>query len=949
MIMKKLLSLPADIAASFHDVEPRYRRGEWFSTSDPADRKLGSGAGTVWLLDRWAESLDSPAEAHDRKIIIHAGGQSRRLPAYAAVGKSLAPMPVLRWATGQSLDLNLLGLQMPLLTEVMERAPERLRTLVASGDVCLTSDGPLAQLPDADVVCFGIWASPQQASRHGVFVLRRSDPSALDFMLQKPDADRLAALAVTHLYLMDTGLWVLSDRAVELLRRKSVTPSGDYRFYDLYTQFGGALGLNPSQPDPEIGGLTVAIVPLDRGRFYHFGTTRELISSTLAMQNVVADQRLLSVRSAKPNPALFVQNCLMDTPLTAANNNIWVENSHVGPHWTMTSDNVITGVPRNDWTISLPQGACIDIVPVGDAADCVRPYGFDDPMRGAVTDPSTLYLGRPLAEWAAARGLDLGDLCDDSGVDTDIYFARLFPVTESVEEAGLLARWMISEPELEGVARLWQSLPRLSADGISRSTAIGRLYARRRAFLRADIPVLARNCSRSVFYNLDLEHTASLMHSMGLPAPAPLDADAPSARRMRNFELRSRVARLAGADGSADDAEAFGIMRRDMLDALDSSRSLPQCDVMTDQIVWGRSPVRIDLAGGWTDTAPASLWNGGRVVNAAVELNSLPPLQVFVRRSPDMAITLRSIDLGAEERIDDFRGLSDFHRVGSPFSLPKAALCLAGFYPAFCQQRFDSLESQLKAFGSGLDLTLLSAVPAGSGLGTSSILGATVLGALANFCSLAWDTTDICSRTVALEQMLTTGGGWQDQYGGMLPGLKLLTTGAGALQRPVADWLPQALFTDPQYSGCHLLYYIGLTRTAKDILAEIVRRMMLNDRRTLDILDEMRLHAAATARDIQRCDFTAYGRDVLRSWDLNKRIDSGTNPPAVQAIIDRIADYALGYKLPGAGGGGFLYIVAKDPDAAVRIRHILTSAPPNPRARFCEMSLSATGLKISRS
>lgn len=949
MIMKKLLSLPADIAASLHDVEPRYRRGEWFSTSDPADRKLGSGAGTVWLLDRWAESLHSPAEALDRKIIIHAGGQSRRLPAYSAVGKSLAPMPVLRWASGQSLDLNLLGMQMPLLTEVMERAPERLRTLVASGDVCLTSDAPLAPLPEADVVCFGIWASPQQASRHGVFMLRRSDPSVLDFMLQKPDVDRLAALSVSHLYLMDTGLWVMSDRAVELLRRKSKTPDGDYRFYDLYTQFGGALGISPSQSDSEIEGLTVAIVPLDGGRFYHFGTTRELISSTLAMQNVVADQRRLSVRSSKPNPALFVQNCLMDTPLTADNNNIWVENSHVGPRWTVTSDNVITGVPRNDWPLSLPQGACIDIVPVGDAAYCIRPYGFDDPMRGAVTDPATIFLGRPLAEWATDRGLGPDAVTFENNAETDIYFAPLFPVTESVEQAGLLARWMISEPDLEGAAQLWQSLPRLSADEISRSTTIGRLYAQRREFLRADIPVIARNYFRSVFYNLDLEHTASLMHSMGLPAPAPLPADAQSAQRMRNFELRSRMARLAGADGSTDDAGAFGIMRSEMLAALESRRSLPQCDVMSDQIVWGRSPVRIDLAGGWTDTAPAALWNGGRVVNAAIELNSLPPLQVFVRRSPDCAITLRSIDLGAEERIDDFSQIADFHHVGSPFSLPKAALCLAGFLPDFCQQRFDSLQSQLKAFGSGLDLTLLSAVPAGSGLGTSSILGATVLGALANFCSLAWDTTDICSRTIALEQMLTTGGGWQDQYGGMLPGLKLLTTDAGAIQRPVADWLPQALFTDPQYAGCHLLYYTGLTRTAKDILAEIVRRMMLNDRRTLDILDEMRLHAADTARDLQRCDFTAYGRDVLRSWELNKRIDCGTNPPAVQAIIDRIADYAIGYKLPGAGGGGFLYMVAKDPDAAARIRHILTSAPPNPRARFCEMSLSATGLKISRS
>ena len=347
----------------------------------------------------------------------------------------------------------------------------------------------------------------------------------------------------------------------------------------------------------------MAIVPLDGGRFYHFGTTRELISSTLAMQNVVADQRRLSVRSSKPNPALFVQNCLMDTPLTADNNNIWVENSHVGPRWTVTSDNVITGVPRNDWPLSLPQGACIDIVPVGDAAYCIRPYGFDDPMRGAVTDPATIFLGRPLAEWAADRGLGPDAVTFENNAETDIYFAPLFPVTESVEQAGLLARWMISEPDLEGAAQLWQSLPRLSADEISRSTAIGRLYAQRREFLRADIPVIARNYFRSVFYNLDLEHTASLMHSMGLPAPAPLPADAQSAQRMRNFELRSRMARLAGADGSTDDAGAFGIMRSEMLAALESRRSLPQCDVMSDQIVWGRSPVRIDLAGGWTGTA----------------------------------------------------------------------------------------------------------------------------------------------------------------------------------------------------------------------------------------------------------------------------------------------------------------------------------------------------------
>ena len=70
---------------------------------------------------------------------------------------------------------------------------------------------------------------------------------------------------------------------------------------------------------------------------------------------------------------------------------------------------------------------------------------------------------------------------------------------------------------------------------------------------------------------------------------------------------------------------------------------------------------------------------------------------------------------------------------------PKAALALAGFVPEFSAEHYPSLEDQLKSFGCGLEVTLLAAIPAGSGLGTSSILAATVLGAISDFCGLAWD------------------------------------------------------------------------------------------------------------------------------------------------------------------------------------------------------------------
>lgn len=62
-----------------------------------------------------------------------------------------------------------------------------------------------------------------------------------------------------------------------------------------------------------------------------------------------------------------------------------------------------------------------------------------------------------------------------------------------------------------------------------------------------------------------------------------------------------------------------------------------------------------------------------------------------------------------------------------------------------------------------------------------------------------------------------------------------------------------------------------------------------------------------------------------------------------------IDDYCYGYKLPGAGGGGFMYMVAKDPEAAARIRQLLKEKPLTKNSRFVEMSVSHTGLQISRS
>lgn len=947
--MKKLLSLPPNLVECFHDVEQANRK-EWFCTSDPIGHKLGSGGGTAWLLQscRKNEGLQNESWkdwlSHEKRILLHAGGQSRRLPAYAPSGKILTPIPVFRWKRGQRINQNLLDLQLPLYEQIMERAPQSLHTLIASGDVYIRTDKPLQDIPDADVVCYGLWADPSLAKNHGVFVSDRRTPDRLAFMLQKPSVTELGELMQHHLFLMDIGIWMLSDRAVELMVKRSYR-NGKLSFYDMYSDFGLALGDSPRTEDPELNALTVVILPLEGGHFYHYGTSREMISSTLAIQNIVTDQREIMHRKAKPHPAMFIQNAIVETPLQAENSDLWIENSYVAGTWSLASKNIITGVPENRWPLRLTEGLCIDVVPVGKTELAARPYGFNDAFKGRLDDTAVMYQGRPVCEWLAQRGLNPMDIEGNH----DLQAARLFPLCADADSLGAALRYMTTEPKLEEGKRVWQAARKMSADELSAYANLYRLTQQRDMFRLQNLPMLARHHEHSVFYQLNLNDVAQRYATHNLPLPEKLSPTVDGMTCIRDAMFRSRVLELQGRNGKAYEETAFNTMRDMLVREGCATKQAPRLSVYADQIVWGRSPARIDLAGGWTDTPPYSLMEGGNVVNIAIELNGQPPLQVYVKPCQEHHIVMRSIDLGAMEIVNTYEELAAFRKVGSPFAIPKAALILAGFHPDFCTEAFTTLEEQLKAFGSGIEITLLSAIPAGSGLGTSSILASTVLGAVNDFCGLNWDRYEVAGRTLVLEQLLTTGGGWQDQYGGILRGVKLLQTISGIHQQPLVHWLPGHVFTAPEYRKCHLLYYTGITRTAKNILSEIVKGMFLNETERLELLGSMKTHAMNMYDAIQRGSYEEMGRMVRHTWTQNCRLDAGSNPPAIQEITTLIDDLCLGYKLPGAGGGGYLYMTAKDEEAATRIRRILTQNAVNDRARFVEMSLSEKGMEVSRS
>ena len=949
--MKKLLSLPPNLVNSFHEITG-LNKDEWFCTNDPIGVKLGSGGGTTWLLQAAYsdEKTGSPHEvtfdewlSKERRLLLHAGGQSRRLPSYGPSGKILTPIPVFRWERGQRLSQDLLSLQIPLYQRIMNVAPSRLHTMIVSGDVYIRCTQRLQTIPDADVVCYGLWLGPEIAKDHGVFVMSRHTPTVLECMLQKPSVETLNDLQKNNLYLTDIGMWLLSDRAVKLLMKHSMR-NGEVVNYDLYGEFGCCLGTNPTIEDDELADLKVAILPLAGGEFYHYGTTREIISSTLAIQNLVNDQREIMHLSRKPHPSMFVQNAQTRIKLTEKNTEVWIENSCVSEQWSLQNKHVITGVPENDWQIELRKGQCVDIVPIGDRQWAVRPYGFNDKFRGQLCDNQTEFIGQPFVDWAKQRHLP-----DFDADTTDIQSAPFFPVVDNVSDMGLVLRWMLNEPSLQGGRMIWEDSQKLSADELSEKANLRRLTCQRHENRMKNWPFLASNYAHSVFYQVDLDEAAHDFAEGHIAEPHPLPESEPLLTRIHDAMFRSELERLKGKPSNKNAEKAFSLLQEGLIEQVLEQKQNPRMTVFSDQIVWGRSPVRIDIAGGWTDTPPFCLMEGGNVVNLAIELNGQSPIQAYAKPCKEKHVVLHSIDLGASEIVETYDELANYKEVGSPFSIPKAALVLAGFLPGYSSESYSSLREQLEAFGCGIEVTMFSAVPAGSGLGTSSILASTVLGVLNDFCGLQWDKNEISRRTLSLEQLLTTGGGWQDQFGGILHGVKLLQTTRGFDQNPVVRWLPTGIFTQPEYQSCHLLYYTGITRTAKQILAEIVRKMFLNQHEELLMLREMKMLALEMADAIQCQDYERTGRLLRQNWLQNQALDSGTNPAEVRRLTDLVDDLCLGYKLPGAGGGGFLYMMAKDVEAAARIKQVILANQKNPNARFVRMSLSENGLQVSRS
>ncbi len=685
--MQFLLTLPPGMAREFAALEGKSPPA-WFATSDPAGSKLGSGGGTANLLaEAWrATGANQPFEQWlnaSRKLIIHGGGQSRRLPAYAPVGKLLMPIPVFRWSRGQRLDQTLLDLQLPDYQRVLAHAAPGTVAMVTSGDVLLRFAPELPPFPAVDVLGLGMWVKPELMKDFGVFISPRQRPNELAFFEQKPSLARIRELSGDYLCLVDTGMWLLSERAVQALMAHSGWQGAEFAeesaaHYELYAQFGLALGTKPHQVDPPVNALTCAVVPLPAAEFYHFGTSRQMIESISALQNRELDETKLGALGAKRHPDQFLQNSRFEVPIgLEENRTLWIENSVIPKTWQLAHDHVLTGVPENGWELRLPAGACLDFVPVGKDSYCVRTYHINDTFSGSCQEAG--WFDRAVPEWLSARGIAR----EQAGVDleSDIQQAPLFPILKAAELEPHFLEWLLAEsPEVNSAfTAQWLHARRLSAQQLGEEANLHRLYQQRAQQRENCLRPMFGNSRWSVFFRLDLEATGQLYAQTYQPLPEQATRNSEELEPLHPVHeamFRSAVLRhRRQPDWQAHEAEAFARLRELIVRDAQLSPVTPHRDVLEDQIVWGRSPIRFDLAGGWTDTPPYCIEFGGQVVNVAADLNGQPPIQVFAKLSSQPEIVVRSIDLGVEQRIRTYEELDTYAAPGSEFAAGQSGLC----------------------------------------------------------------------------------------------------------------------------------------------------------------------------------------------------------------------------------------------------------------------------------
>jgi D-glycero-alpha-D-manno-heptose-7-phosphate kinase len=289
--------------------------------------------------------------------------------------------------------------------------------------------------------------------------------------------------------------------------------------------------------------------------------------------------------------------------------------------------------------------------------------------------------------------------------------------------------------------------------------------------------------------------------------------------------------------------------------------------------VHARAPLRISFAGGGTDVPPYPELRGGAVLSATIDLFAYASVTPTRRGTSGQ---FQSPDL------DTAAALSGRHAL---------------------------VQSVLDSFAHDADVTLHCDAPPGSGLGSSSSLIVALTAALSELTGEAMTLYELAARAVVIErQELAIPGGHQDQYAAAFGGFNFIEFDAdGALVTPLR--LRPEVRAELQ-STLLLLPTPTVQRRSSGILKRQIDAYERKDDEVLRALETIKEQAVRAKTCVLRGDLEGLGEVLREGWRSKQRLASGIATDEIEELYEQaIALGALGGKLLGAGGGGYLLLM----------------------------------------
>lgn len=878
---------------------------------DRDGKRVGSGGATLEVLKYLHEQEKSFDKL--RVLVIHSGGDSKRVPQYSALGKLFSPVPH-RLANGRNSTL------FDEFMICMSSVPSRIREgmVLLSGDVLLLFNPLQIDYNNVGAAAISFKENVETGKNHGVYL--NGENGNVKCCLQKKPVEelrRVGAVNEADCVDIDTGALIFSTEMMESLYSLIAAP-GDYDKYvnertrlSLYADFLYPLAEDSTleafyreKPEGEFcDELTEArervwevlrpyrmkLLRLAPAKFIHFGTTREILELMCGGVEEYSDLGWSRLVGSSINNDTAGYNSILSSKASIGEN-CYLEVSYVHSRAKVGKHCVLSFVDIHDEVI--PDNVVLHGLKQRDGKFVVRIFGVNDnPKENKI-------FGKDLDEVSAKLGADLWN-----GENHTLWTAELYPEKDTIKEAVAAALNLYALVNGEaGDLTAWKNTERKSLCS---------------GFNSADPDAIIAWNQRMA----DLVAMDEITKAISNQIPAQKLPKRKSLTKIQKHWLEKRLSRTDFTEklrlhyylgvileDENEIQECFRTIQSEVLDATIKKLTYNENARIVKDKHTVKLPLRVNWGGGWSDTPPYCNENGGTVLNVAILLNGEKPVEVTMEKIGERKIIFDSRDMDAHGEFDNIEELQRTGDPFDPFALQKACLLACGIIP----KEGHELGEILDRLGGGFVMNSeVTNVPKGSGLGTSSILSAACVKAVFDFMGIPYTEDDLYSHVLAMEQIMSTGGGWQDQVGGITPGLKYITSMNGIDQKLNVSHIKLSEETKNELDDRFCLIYTGQRRLARNLLRDVIGRYVGNEPDSLFALEEIQKTAALMRFELERGNVDGFAKLLDYHWQLSKKVDAGSSNTLIEQIFSSIEELIDGKLVCGAGGGGFLQVMLK--------------------------------------